>query len=369
MTPCLVRLDRLRRELAALEVQGMWVTNLTHVRYLSGFTGSTGMLLVLPERQYFCSDGRYLEQARREVRHYEIHIDQGAPDPQERPAPGLAGFVHRLGLLPDSLRLAYDGDHVSVNTYERWREIFPSVTWVATSNVIDRLAMVKDEGELAALREAVRITDEVFQAILPELKAGAVEAEIAARISFLIRQLGGEGDSFEPIVASGWRSALPHARPSGKAFEPGDFVILDFGARYGGYHADMTRTVCIGPAGGKHHRVYRAVLEAQLQGIKAVSDGARAADIDAACRSYLADKGYAEAFTHSTGHGIGLEVHTPPRLARSSDEVLRTNMVVTIEPGIYLAGWGGVRIEDDVLVGPDGGTPLNRSGKDLVVAD
>jgi Xaa-Pro aminopeptidase len=241
------------------------------------------------------------------------------------------------------------------------------VEWVETLQVVEALAAIKDEYELANLREAVRLTDLVFDEILNEIRPGARERDIAARIGYLLKVHGSDGESFEPIVAGGERSAQPHARPTDRALQPGDLVVLDFGARADGYHADMTRTVCLAPASDRHHEIYGIVLEAQLKGISTVGDGVPVSRVDAACRDLINAQGYGSNFPHATGHGIGLEAHTAPKLCKSSQEVLRMGMVVTVEPGIYLPEWGGVRIEDDVLVGPDASTPLNRSTKDFLV--
>ena len=358
------RRERLRQRLKDLEADGMLVTNLTSVRYLSGFTGSAGLLLFLPDGRHFISDGRYDEQARLEVPGFRIHIDTGDT---WRKGQGLFGFIRERGLLNGSPRLAFEADHVPVSRFNDWRELFPRVRWVETKQLVAGLAVIKDKEELAALTEAVRITDRVFEEIRNDLKPGTIEREVAARVAYLIRHYGSEGDSFDPVVASGRRGALPHARPSGKSLDPGDFVVLDFGARYGGYHADMTRTVCIAEATDKHYEVYNTVLEAQRLGIAAARANVPASQVDAACRDYITEKGYGKYFLHSTGHGVGLEVHTPPRLSRESSDTLEANMVVTIEPGIYLPDWCGVRIEDDVLIGKDESVPLNRATRELLI--
>ena len=364
MTALHERQARLIEQLADLGADGILISDLTSVRYLSGFTGSAALLLILTDGMHFLSDGRYQEQAHHQVADYEIHIDPGDPPARGH---GLVGFLHSLGLLDPARQLAFEANHVAVTTFHEWGGLFPRVRWMETSGLVANLGLTKDEEELAALGEAIRITDTVFEALLDDLAVGAVERQVAARLSYLIKHHGGETDSFEPIVASGWRRALPHARPSEKAFEVGDFVVLDFGAQYDGYHADMTRTVCIGEASDRQREVYDTVLEAQRLGIAAVSAGVPTANVDAACRDHIASKGFGEYFLHATGHGIGLKVHTPPRLSRQSKEVLAANMVVTVEPGIYIPEWGGVRIEDDVLVGPDGSAPLNKSTKELLV--
>ena len=358
------RWERLRLRLTDIEADGMLVTNLTSVRYLSGFTGSAGVLLFLPDGRHFISDGRYQEQARQQVADFQIHIDTGD---SHRKGKELYGFIHELGLLEGSCRLAFEGDHVPVSRFSDWRELFPRIRWVETTQLVAGLAMIKDKEELAALTEAVRITDQVFEDLKNDLKPGTKEREVSARIAYLLRHHGSEGDSFDPVVASGPRSALPHARPSDKPLDPGDFVVLDFGARYDGYRADMTRTVCIAEATDRHHELYRIVREAQRRGVAAARASVPASQVDAACRDYITEKGYGEYFLHATGHGVGLEIHTPPRLSRESRDVLEADMVVTIEPGIYLPGWGGVRIEDDVLIRVDGGIPLNRTTRELLI--
>ena len=365
MTPHKQRLARLRDALARDRIEAALVTNPTSIRYLSGFTGSAGLLLVLPEESHLLTDGRYREQAPLQVHDSSIHID--LPNATQRPENGLPGLLQALGLIPAGLNIAFEADSLSVAKFEQIERLFPAARWTGQSGTISRLAMRKDPAELQALRSAIRITDEAFGSFLNDIRVGAVERELAGRLSYLLRMHGAEKDSFEPIVASGWRGALPHARSTDKLLEKGDFLVLDFGAVYDGYHADMTRTVCIGSPTERHEQVYGIVLEAQLRGIAAVKAGQRASKVDAACRDHIQAAGYAEQFVHGTGHGIGLEVHTPPRLSRESNEVLEADMVVTIEPGIYIEGWGGVRIEDDILVLPDGSAPLNKSTKELLV--
>jgi len=360
------RQERLRQRLKDLEADGMLLTNLTSVRYLSGFSGSAGLLLFLPDGRHFISDGRYQEQARQQVADFQIHIDIGDAGREGR---GLYEFIHEQGLLEGPYRLAFEADHVPVSRFSDWRELFLRIEWVETAQLVAELAVIKDEAELAALTEAVRITDQVFEDLRNDLKPGTTEREVAARLAYLLRHHGSEGDSFDPVIASGWRGALPHARPSDKSLDPGDFVVLDFGARYGGYHADMTRTVCIAEATDRHHELYGIVQEAQRRGIAAARASVPASQVDAACRDYITEKGYGEYFLHATGHGVGLEIHTPPRLSRESSDVLEADMVVTIEPGIYIPDWGGVRIEDDVLIRVDDSIPLNRTTRELLILD
>ena len=207
---------------------------------------------------------------------------------------------------------------------------------VGSDELIEKIAAVKDRFEIESLQTAIDITDEVFLQIIPDLKEGAVEKEIAAKISYLFKMNGAEGDSYEPIIGSGYLGALPHARPSSKQFERGDFVVMDFGALYNGYHADMTRTVVIGEATSKHKEIYDIVLKSQLSGIEAAKAGITGKELDSACRSVINKAGYGDKFIHSTGHGIGLEVHTYPSVSHINEKPLLENYVVTIEPGLSL---------------------------------
>jgi Xaa-Pro aminopeptidase len=232
---------------------------------------------------------------------------------------------------------------------------------------VEEIAAVKDKSELRAIRAAVDITDEVFDQLIPELRIGSVERKVAAKISFAYKILGADGDSYDPIVASGPNSALPHAVPSDREFQDGDFVVMDFGALYQGYHADMTRTVAIGSVTDRHREIYSVVQEAQKRGCEAASAGMSCRELDAVTRDYITEQGYGDYYVHGTGHGLGLEVHTMPRLSQISDDTLLENYVITIEPGIYIPEFGGVRIEDDVIIQNDGCEILNRSTKDLLV--
>ena len=238
---------------------------------------------------------------------------------------------------------------------------------VPVNDIIENIAAVKDQTEIDALQTAVDITDRVFDLILPEIRVGVTEKHIASRISYLFMQEGGDGDSYDPIIASGANGALPHATPSDKKIEYGDFIVMDFGALYNGYHADMTRTPVVGEATEKHHEVYSIVKEAQQRGCDAAKAGVPCKEVDAATRDYINEMGYGKYYNHGTGHGLGLEIHTSPRFSPQSDQVLNVNNVMTIEPGIYLTGWGGVRIEDDVIIQEDGCEILNKTTKDLIV--
>lgn len=351
------RVETVREHLRKLSLDGLMVTHLPNVHYLSGFTGSSGTCLILPDRAYFVSDGRYLTQSRQEVIGMEILI--GADSHLE--------IMKKKGVLGNGRSVGFEGDHTSVALMEKMTTLFPSCRWEATSRLVEKIAAVKDEEEIRLIRKAVEITDDVFDQIVPELRPGVQEREIAAKISYITRMLGADGDAFSPIVASGPNSALPHAVPSERELQEGDFVVLDFGARYGGYHADMTRTVVIGSASDRHRDIYDAVREAQSRTCRSLRAGMSCREADSVARDIISQRGYGEQFVHSTGHGLGLEVHTLPRLSQLSDDSLHENYVVTVEPGVYIPDWGGVRIEDDVIVKAYGCEILNQSPRDLLV--
>ena len=351
------RIDKLKDKIESLNLDGLYITNITNVRYLTGFTGSAGSILILKEKKHFFTDGRYIEQSKNQVKDFQIHIV------------GAAHYsaIKKEKMIRDAMQIGFEADYVSMNLYSALIDSLPKVKWIKTSGIVEEIAAVKDMLEIESLKTAIEITDKVFEKIIPELKVGATERHVAAKISYLFKMYGAEGDSYEPIIASGYLGALPHARPSEKQFEKGDFVVMDFGALYNGYHADMTRTILIGGLTEKHKEIYNIVLESQMAGINAAKAGITGEELDKVCRNVISDAGYGDKFIHSTGHGIGLEVHTYPRISSFNKDPLLENYVITIEPGIYLAGWGGVRIEDDCWIQNNRCVPLNRSTKELLV--
>ncbi len=352
------RQARLKSILAEQDLDGMLVTNLTNVRYLSGFSGSAGSLLVLSDKQYFISDGRYLEQSKHQVKGFERIIDN---DPHLK-------TLQKMNLIPKGLILAFEGDFVSINQFGNMDEFFPAVDWEPTTRIVEEIAAVKDESELELIRKAVAITDRVFEEILPLLKIGVTEKAVANAIRNKYYEYG-DGEGFDTIIAGGPNSALPHATPTDRPFQSGDFVVVDTGVLLAGYCADMTRTVLIGEATDKHREIYAIVKEAQQAGCAAIKAGVHCKIPDDATRNVISDHGYGEYFVHGTGHGLGLEVHTMPRMNQISEDILLENYVVTVEPGIYLPDWNGVRIEDDVVVKKDGYEILNKTTKDLLILE
>ena len=351
------RINKLNEQIHAKNLDGMYITNLTNIRYLTGFTGSAGSMLIVNNENYFFTDGRYIEQSKRQVKNCKIHIVGGAH----------FKAISDQGLIKNNCKIGFESDHMSVTFFDALSTLINNVEWVKCNGIIEKIAAIKDKLEIESLQTAIDITDEVFTQIIPELKIGAKEIDIAAKISYLFKMNGAEGDSYDSIIGSGWLGALPHARPTDKQFAKGDFVVMDFGALYNGYHADMTRTVVIGEATEKHKEIYDIVLESQLAGIDKAKAGVTGAMVDDACRKIIMEAGYGDKFIHSTGHGIGLEVHTYPRISNMNKDPLLENYVITIEPGIYLEGWGGVRIEDDCWIKKDRCVPLNKSTKEMLV--
>jgi Xaa-Pro aminopeptidase len=349
------RINKLQAILDKNGFQGMLVTNLTNVRYICGFTGSAGTCLITPDKKVFFSDGRYKEQSANEVVDFECFIDS------------VSHFeiMAKNDLLPNGLTVALEGDYLSVNQFTLLKELFPTVKWNFTNRMIEDIAAIKDESELQALRTAAEITDRVYAEVLPMIKPGVTEKTIALELVIRYRKYG-DGESYSPIVGSGPNGALPHMYPTDRPFEDGDFIVIDAAAKYAGYHADMTRTPLVGKATGKHKEIYELVKRAQQAGCESARAGMTCKELDSVTRNIINDAGYGNRFIHSTGHGIGLEIHTLPRVSQLSEDTLYTNQVVTIEPGIYLPNWGGVRIEDNVIINNDGCEILNKTKKELV---
>ena len=350
-------MKRIRDRLATHGVDAAVISSLPDIRWGCGFTGSNALLVVLPDAAHLVTDGRYAEQAAREVRGAGAHVAQGS----------LWNAVVEQGLLRSMRSVLFQADHVSYAEYVRWREALPSIAWKPVSDFLVDLVAVKSEDEIAAMRRAQRITDEVFTQVLGVLSPGMTEREVAAEIVDQHLRRGAQRMSFEPIVASGPNAALPHARPTDRRLSPGDAVVLDFGCVVDGYACDMTRTVFIGPPSGEQRRVYEVVLRAQEAAIVQARGGCSSRDLDAVARSIIAEEGYGAYFTHSLGHGIGLQTHEWPRVSHQVDYALPVNAVVTIEPGVYVPGRFGVRIEDMVVLREHGAENLTGASKALCV--
>ncbi len=350
------RLDRLRQRLPALRADAILVSHLPNVRYLCGFSGSAGLLLVQEGSATLFTDSRYTFQAHEEVGGARVHISkQGLLRP--------AG--DKLRAMRGRHRVAYARGSMTVAQWEAIRAAAGGrVRWAGDGNAVERLRAIKDAEELALMREAAELISKVYRQTVHVLRVGKTELDVAAEIEYRIKKLGGSGPSFESIVASGARSAWAHARPSAKPVGKYELVVLDLGAILRGYCSDLTRTVFTGRAPEKIRRIYAAVLEAQAAAREAIRPGRKAWEVDRAARRVLEKSGLGRYFTHSTGHGLGLEVHEMPRLGKGDETILQEGMVLTVEPGVYLEGLGGIRIEDDVVVKSQGAVNLTTAPRD-----
>lgn len=348
------------REVANCDV--FVVTHLPNVRYLCGFSGSSGVLVLSASGSVFFTDGRYTEQARAEVASARVKIVRKAA------LAAAAEWLAQQGSARRPLLAGIESEHLSVALRALLMRLLSSrVRLRNTAGVVERLRMVKDEEELRRMKAAARLGDTLLSAALGKIRSGIAETALAAEMEYAARQGGAEEMSFPTIVAAGPRSALPHARPSAHAVPRRGFVLFDFGVILAGYCSDMTRTVYVGRPTAEARRVYQAVLEAQRTAIAAVRPGATVGEVDRAARSVLRAAGLARYFTHSTGHGVGLEIHEPPRIAAGQQERLQPGMVITVEPGVYLAGRGGVRIEDMVVVTGSGCEVLTSTSTEMIV--
>lgn len=350
------RLEKLRKHMRSENIAGMLITSSSNLRYMTNFTGTSGLAIVTDNHAVFITDFRYTEQAKKQAKQFEVIEYQGNVIDE------VAKQVERLKID----RLGFEQEHMTFYTYELYKNKL-SCELVPTSNMIEKLRIIKDESEIKLIKKAAAIADQAFEHILSYIKPGVRERDIANELEFFMRKLGATSSSFDIIVASGVRSALPHGVASDKIIEHGEIVTLDFGAVYEGYCSDLTRTVAVGDPGEKLKEIYSIVLEAQTLGVEKIKPGMSGKEADAITRNYIAKHGYGEYFGHSTGHGIGLDIHEGPTLSMRSTQLLEKGMVVTVEPGIYITGIGGVRIEDDILLTNDGNERLTHSRKDFII--
>ena len=356
------RQTRLRSVLAHNRLDAILVTHLPNIRYLAGFTGSAGVLLITEDKSILFTDGRYKEQARNEAQGTRVAI--GRKSALVAAGEWLTANARRVGLKA----VGIEARHMSVAERRQLQAVLPSNLRLREAPpLVEEVRMIKDNEEINCLRAAVRLGASLFDVALKMIRPGKREVEVAAEMEYEARKAGADGMSFETIIASGPRSALPHGRASTAAIPANGFVVCDFGIILAGYCSDMTRTVHVGQPTGDERRMYDAVRDAQQTAIDRVRPGVSVGQVDQAARKVLTARGLGKYFTHSTGHGVGLEIHEAPRLARGLPELLRSGMVVTIEPGVYLAGIGGVRIEDMVLVTERGCEVLTPTGKEMVI--
>jgi Xaa-Pro aminopeptidase len=348
------RVSALTQALAGLDA--MLISGLPNIRYLSGFTGSNALLLVAGGSATLLTDPRYTLQAARQTP-FAVRTGKG-------PLGALAvGIAKRRKWK----RVGVERNRISFETWEALKNALPATCeLVPVTNAVENLRMVKSAEEIALIRDSVETNSRAFRRAMKSFRPGMRESELAAEIDYQARRAGAEAPAFETIVASGEHSALPHARPTGEKIAPKNILLIDMGCFQSGYASDMTRTLFVGKAPKRFKKIYHDVRDAQLAAIDAVRPGVTAAAVDSAARKWLTKAGHGPAFVHSTGHGLGLEIHEPPRIGDKGDVVLEPGFVVTIEPGVYIEGWGGIRIEDTVVVTESGCEILTPTTKDLI---
>jgi len=351
------RIDAIRKQLGSENLDGVIVNHLDHIRYLTGFTGSAGLLVITVKAANFYTDFRYKDQASKQVKGARVNMVKVGPMQAIKDVKSLGVKNARYGI---------NTEYLTVGQKVMLEKSLPQALLIPADNLFTELGWVKDTDEVASITKACGISDTAFELILGMVQPGVRESELAAELEYQMRMLGSEKPGFETIIASGYRAALPHGIASTKKLKKGDFVTFDFGATYNGYVSDMTRTVVVGKATARQKKIYSIVLKSQKAGIAKIKAGVTGKAVDDACRKFITKAGYGKNFGHGTGHGIGFFIHVGPRLSPLSEDKLKVNNVITVEPGIYITGWGGVRIEDDVVVTRTGGRVLNKAPKKLL---
>ncbi len=350
-------LEKVYQIMNKLNCEAVLISNRHSMRYITGYCGDTGIVVITKSDKVIFTDFRYVYQAQAQAQGFEVKDIE-----QVGYAKSIAKFLKKLEVT----RVAFDENETSYSTYSNYLSEFGSISLIPYSNQFDQLRMVKTEEELEYIKQAEHIGDIVFTKILEEIKPGVTELEIAAKIEYLLKTNGAEGISFDPIVASGINSSMPHAVPSHKKIEVGDFVTLDFGCIYHGYCSDMTRTIVVGKASEEQKKIYNTVLKAQLCVLEQLKAGMQGKAVDKIARDIIYDAGYEGCFGHGLGHSVGLFIHESPRASMKAEEIIGENMTLTVEPGIYVKDFGGVRIEDLVVVTKDGCINFTNSPKELI---
>jgi Xaa-Pro aminopeptidase len=351
------RLEAVKKKVTESRLQGFLVTSLPNIRYLTGFTGSNAVLLILPERNLFFTDNRYRTQVSGEVEGALITIVPGS----------LLEALSRRLTHKGRRRIGFEAGSFTVSAFRNLKEYTRGTSFVPTNGLVEQFRAYKDESEISKIKRAAEITDRVFNKILAILKPGIRELDVAAEITYWHRRFGAESEAFDPIVASGIRGALPHARASANKIKKGELVTIDMGCRVEGYHSDLTRTVSVGKPSTEMDKIYGIVLNAQQRSLDEARPGVQVNSLDAIARTAIRERGYGKFFCHSLGHGLGLEVHELPRISSKSRDVLKKGSVITIEPGVYIPQVGGVRIEDDIIIRENDNEVLSKVPKKLVI--
>lgn len=351
------RLTGLRKKLENLNADAALVTKRENYMYMSGFTGTSAMLYITKNKAVLLTDFRYVEQATAQAPAYEVVKYNGS----------YTNEINRL--IGNELKtvLAFEDSYVTYRDYRQFKDNLNVSEMIPLGISIEELRRVKDESEMRLIRQAVKIADDAFAHILDYLKPGVAEVEIAAEMEYFMKKQGASGASFDTIIASGLRSSMPHGVASDKKLEAGDVITMDYGALYKGYCSDITRTVFLGKPKAELKRIYQIVLDAQQKGIQGVRQGYKGKDVDKIARDHITAAGFGDYFGHGLGHGVGLEIHEDPTLSPRGEIILKNGMIVTVEPGIYVPGLGGVRIEDMLLVNGQNAEDLTKANKELIV--
>ncbi|MCD5390500.1 Xaa-Pro peptidase family protein [candidate division NPL-UPA2 bacterium] len=350
-----VRISKLQRRMKKEGIEALLITNLENLRYLSGFSATAGALLVTDRERILITDFRYLRQAKEEAGNFKLI----------RMEDSLTEALARLLKKIDIRKLSFEEDSITFHQYRALKAKLKGIKLIPVKGMVENLRAIKTRSEIALLGRAAEIADRAFGHILRELRPGLEEREVAAQLEYLMRRLGAERSAFDTIVASGHRSSLPHAKPLRKKMNEGEIILIDMGAVYQGYHSDLTRTVVLGRIRAKQRKIYETVLKAQRRAIKHIRPEVKASSIDRVARDLIQRAGYGKYFGHGLGHGLGMSIHEEPGLRANNERLLQKGMVFTVEPAIYLPGWGGVRIEDVVVVTEDGCRVLSQAPKGL----
>lgn len=354
------RIDALHKLMEKNNIDGLFLVTEPNVRYVSRFTGADSFVLITSKNNYFITDSRYTEQA--EAQCDGFNVIRYASNSPWKP---LIETVNDLSKKDGVKRLGFEKEYLTFVMYDKMSEKVENVELVPTSYLVEELRSKKYEEEIALIQKACEIADEAYSNILKQIKVGMTEVDLALELDYQMRKLGAEDVSFDTIFISGKKTSLPHGQPSDKIIEHGDFITMDFGALYKGYHSDMTRTIVVGEASDEQIKIYNIVKKAQQIGLDTIKAGIMGKEVDRIVRESMGE--YNEYFGHGLGHGAGLEIHEPPFMGPNCDTILEKNFVVTVEPGVYIPGWGGVRIEDSVVVKENGIDILTHSTKDLLI--
>ncbi len=351
------RIEKLIESMNEVEVEGVIISDPYNRRYLSGFTGSSGYLLITKNRQYMLTDFRYIEQATNQCQEYRV-IDFFKK--------GLAETMLELAIENGITRMGFENSHLTVKEFDYFQDNIPDCQWIHMDDMVERIRMIKDADEIRTIERAAAIGDAAFSHVLEIIKPGMTEQEIALELEFFMKRQGASKLSFDSIVASGVRSSIPHAEPTNKVIEQGEFLKMDFGCILEGYCSDMTRTIVVGKADDRQKEIYELVRKSQMAALDGIKAGLTGKECDAFARDIISEAGYRENFGHGLGHSLGLEVHEQPRFSMMCEDVIEAGMIMTVEPGIYIPEFGGVRIEDLVLVTEDGIRNFTGSTKELI---